>query len=187
MTEREQSSSHFPCCTSRPITVQSFRPVSTGTCSIAAFRHIYIKRSMAAAQRKSRAVASRRRREVLPDARRRGDRRRQALQHQARRVGALLQFRPTPWPSRRPDTYERLRQLTRPSVSTNSVSFRAQQPKAFCRPSANLHTQIWLRSRCESSVVTGPARHSMSQVIPDRHWRWRQAFGKVPGRGGCPR
>lgn len=44
----------------------------------------------------------------------------------------------------------------------------------------------WTRG-CVSSPVTGPAGHSMSQVIPDRHWRWRHALGEVPGRSGCPR
>src|SRR5690242_7550204 len=36
----------------------------------------------------------------------------------------------------------------------------------------------WQGRKCESSVVTGPAGHSMSQVIPDRHWRWRHATGE---------
>jgi hypothetical protein len=26
----------------------------------------------------------------------------------------------------------------------------------------------------------------MSQVVPDRHWRWRRASDAVPGRGGRP-
>jgi transposase len=71
--------------------------------------HVYIKPATPPPQWKGRAIPPHRRRGVLPNARRRRDRRHRALQRQAARVGELLQLRP---PTRGPQWTDPLRTTT---------------------------------------------------------------------------
>ena len=71
--------------------------------------HVYIKPATPRLNGKGRAIPPHRRRGVLPNARRRRDRRHRALQRQAARVGELLQLRP---PTRGPQWTDPLRTTT---------------------------------------------------------------------------